>query len=207
MARFPDHPRDDRLVSAPAPSLGQAFFALLRHPFLALIEGFNWKTAAISAFFRAIMFFFSNLRAGQQLALRATLVEAVYAIVAMGLAGAITERIRNARPTWITGTIVWLVIPALLLPAQYLVHRHFGTPRLRTSMIASFCFAALGTGFNWFAMRRGALLVTGPSVGDPTVDAPSSNFAADLRALPRLILDFLTAAPRALLSPHPPTDP
>jgi hypothetical protein len=158
------------------------------------VEGFNWKTAAISACLRALMFFCANLRAGQQLALRATLVEACFAICAMGVFGAVTERIRNARPAWLTGLLVWLGIPATLLTVQYSVHRHFGTPELRASMIASFCFAALGTGFNWFAMRRGALLVGGPLAHDQ----PRS-FAADLRALPELVLAFVSAGPRALL--------
>jgi hypothetical protein len=167
----------------------------VRNPFLALIESFNWKVSAISACLRAIMFFCTNLRSGQQLALRATLVEAGYAICAMGVFGAITQRIRNARPAWLTGLIVWLGIPTVLLTTQFFVHRFFGTPQLRTSMIASFCFAALGTGFNWFAMRRGAFLVADPQTGTRS----RQSFAADLGALPRLILAFITAAPRALL--------
>jgi hypothetical protein len=155
-----------------------------------LVGRFNWKTAATSAMLRAILFFCTNLRAGGQLALRATLVEATYAVCAMGIFGAVTQRIRNARPVWLTGMIVWLAIPGVLLSAQYFVHRAFGTPELRASMIASFCFAALGTGFNWFAMRRGAM-ITG---------AQRSSFAADLRALPNLVLDFVTALPRALFA-------
>ena len=176
------------LSSRRGPELGAVLAAVLRQPFVTLVEAFNWKTAATSAILRAILFFFTNLRAGQQLALRATLVEAAYAICAMGVFGTITERIRNARPAWITGLTVWLAIPAILLSAQYVVHRSFGTPELRASLIGSFCFAALGTGFNWFAMRHGALIV----------GAERSTFAADLRALPNLVLAFVTALPRAL---------
>jgi Na+/melibiose symporter-like transporter len=172
---------------------------LFRKPFTSLLSRFNWKTAAISAMLRAIMFFFSNLRAGHNLALKATLVEATYAIFTMGIFGAATERIRNARPAWLTGLIVWLAIPATLLFVQYHVHRFFGTPCLRTSMIASFCFAALGTGFNWFAMRRGAFLVGDPMVGGPHAAGRNRSFAEDLRALPRLIWDFASAVPRAVL--------
>jgi hypothetical protein len=178
-----------------APTLAAALLDLLRHPFAGLVEGFNWKTAAISAILRAIMFFFTNLRSGQQLALRATLVEATYAICAMGVFGSITERIRNARPAWLTGLTVWLFLPCLMLTIQYNVHRFFATPQLRASMIASFCFLALGTGFNWFAMRRGAMLV-----GSPLVGPEGNSFAADLRALPALIWAFITAPARALLN-------
>ena len=62
----------------------------------------------------------------------------------------------HARPAWLTGLTVWFALPATLLTAQFFVHRAFGTPQLKASMIGSFCFAALGTGFNWFghAPRR-----------------------------------------------------
>jgi hypothetical protein len=113
----------------------------------------------------------------------------------MGVFGTITERIRNARPAWLTGLTVWLFLPCLMLTIQYNVHRFFGTPQLRASMIASFCFLALGTGFNWFAMRRGAMLV-----GKPGARSERRSFAADLRSLPALIWAFVTSPARALLS-------
>jgi hypothetical protein len=180
------------LAQPPAPGLLDALASVVRDPYGTLIAEFNWKTAATSAVLRAILFFCTNLRAGEQRALKATLVEAAYSICAMGVFGSITERIRNARPAWLTGLMVWLAIPAVMLCTQYSVHRAFGTPELRISMIASFCFAALGTGFNWFAMRRGTFLVAEPGA------APRS-FAADLRALPRLIVAFVAVGPQALL--------
>jgi hypothetical protein len=173
-----------------SPLLSTALGSLARHPLAALLEGFNWKTAIISAVLRATLFFFTNLRSGSQLALRATLVEAAYAICASGLLGAVTERIRGARPEWLTGLTVWVAMPVTLLTAQFFVHRFFGTPRLGASMVGSFCFAALGTGFNWFAMRRGAMMV----------GADRQSFTSDLRALPAIIWAFVTAIPRALAS-------
>lgn len=180
-------------------NLAEALLDLLRKPVTSLVAGFNWKTAAMSAMLRAIMFFFTNLRAGHILALKATLVEACYAVITMGIFGAATERIRHARPAWLTGLMVWLAIPSLLLTLQYNVHRFFGTPELRRSMIASFCFAALGTGFNWFAMRRGAFLVGDPMVGGPHSSERKRSFADDLRALPILLWDFVSAGPKALV--------
>ena len=154
----------------------------------AAAESFNWKTAAISAILRATMFFFMNLRAGSHLALRATCVEAGYAICASGVLGAVTQRIRDKRPQWLVGLTIWCLLPLCLLTAQYLVHHAFGTPELKASMIGSFCFAAMGTGFNWFAMRRGAL-VTGSG----------RSFFADLRRIPLLLGEFLWAGPKALM--------
>jgi hypothetical protein len=188
-----------RDVHGPHQNLAEALLALLRKPVTSLVGGFNWKTAAISALLRAILFFFMNLRAGHDLALKATLVEGAYAVFTMGVFGAATERIRHARPAWLTGLIVWLAIPTLQLVLQYHVHRFFGTPELRRSMIASFCFAALGTGFNWFAMRRGAFLVGDPMVGGPHGGGRRQTFVDDLRALPILLWDFVSAGPKALV--------
>lgn len=157
----------------------------------ALAASFNWKTAAISAMLRGLMFFFTNLRSGHNLALRATLVEACFAICASGVIGAITQRIRNARPAWLRGLAIWFLLPLTLLTVQFFVHSAFGTPQLKASMIGSFCFAAVGTGFNWFAMRRGALIVAS--------GADRRSFFADLRAIPALVGEFVMIPVRALL--------
>ncbi|GAC1414352.1 MAG: hypothetical protein NVSMB62_00120 [Acidobacteriaceae bacterium] len=160
------------------------------HPLKALIASFNWKTAAISAILRGLMFFFTNLRSGHILALRATQVEACFAICASGVFGAITQRIRDAQPAWVRGLAIWCLLPLTLLTVQFFVHRAFGTPQLKASMIVSFCFAAVGTGFNWFAMRRGALLV---ATGEGR-----RSFLEDLRAIPILVGEFVMAPVRGL---------
>ena len=158
-----------------------------------LAAGFNWKMAVWSAVLRGGMFFLTNLRAGHSAALRATAVEAVYALVSMGLLGAATERIKDLRPEWLTAVMVWAAMPVLTLMGEFEVHVWFGTPRMRTSMIASFVLAAVGSGFSWFAMRRGAFLV-----GEVGVEEPS--FMDDVRAVPLLVWEFVSAGPRALLA-------
>jgi hypothetical protein len=170
-------------------NLGSALGGIVRHPFAALISAWNWKSAAISALLRAAIFFATNRRAGSHIAVRAMLAEAVFAIAAAGLMGAVTQRLRATRPVWATALIVWLGLPTLMLAAQFAWHRALGTPHVRTGLIVSFCFAAISTGFNWFAMRRGVMLAG-------TRDA---SFAADIRALPRVMVDFLLVAPRALI--------
>lgn len=170
-------------------SLGEALGDILRHPYATLIAAWNWKAAAVSVLLRAGVFFATNLRSGQHSAVRAMLVEAAFATAAAGLMGAATQRLRAARPVWATAFIVWLGLPALMLVAQFIWHRALGTPHLRTGLIASFCFASLASGFNLFAMRRGAMLAgTG-----------AASLTSDARALPRIVLDFVLAVPRTLL--------
>ena len=162
--------------------------AILRHP-RSLLGTWNWKAAAVSAIIRALMFLFINLRSGHASAARAMLVEAVYATFAAGLLGSITQHLRHTVPRATTALIVWAGLPTLLLIVQYFVHHATGTPRLRTSLIASFVFAAFATGFNWFAMQRGTMLTGGEA----------SSTISDLRRLPIVLADFLLILPRAAL--------
>ena len=164
--------------------LTQALGDMLRHP-LHLLRAWNWKSALFSAILRGALFFATNLHAGRGRALKAMLVELVYATVAAGFVGAVTQRLRHAAPRARTAAVVWLLLPALMLLAQAAVHHAMGTPRLRASLVASFVFAAFATGFTWFAMSRG-VFVTGEG----------RSFARDLLLAPRLIVQFLTAAVR-----------
>jgi hypothetical protein len=167
-------------------TLGAALWEIVRHPAANLLTGWNWKAALISVCIRATVFFTTNLRAGHASAMRASLVEAGFAIVAAGVLAAITQRIRHAKPVWATGMAVWLGVPALLLTLQSTVHHLAGTPHMKTGLIASFLMAAFGSGFNWYAQRRG-VLITGPE-----------SAGGDWKLLPRLVLDFVLAGPKAL---------
>jgi len=149
----------------------------------------SWKSASISALLRAFTFFATNLRAGRFDAIRAGLVEAVFAIFAAGLMGAVSQRLRLAQPAWKTALVVWLAMPFTMLLAQFGVHHIAGTPHLGTGLIASFCFAAIASSFSWYAMRHGALLG-----GDA-----ETSLTHDARHLPRIILNYILVIPRALL--------
>jgi hypothetical protein len=168
--------------------LGIALADILRRPVTNLLGVWNWKAASISVLIRATVFFTTNLRSGRSSALRASLVEAAFAIFAAGLLAAVTQRVRHAQPVWATALFVWLGVPAMLLCIQTTVHTLGGTPHMRTGLIISFCMAAFGSGFNWYAQRRG-VLVTGPD-----------SAGGDLQALPGVLRDFLLAAPRALFT-------
>jgi len=168
--------------------LGAALGDILRRPATNLLAAWNWKTAVISVLIRATLFFTTNLRSGRGSALRASLVEAGFAIFAAGLLGAVTQRVRHAQPLWATALAVWLGMPVLLLSMQAAVHNAFGTPHMKAGLIVSFCMAAFGSGFNWYAQLRG-VLVSGPE-----------SAGGDLQALPGVLLDFLLAGPRALQS-------
>ncbi|MHB1020915.1 MAG: hypothetical protein ACYC46_08800 [Acidobacteriaceae bacterium] len=175
-----------------APQLGAVLGWIVRHPFQALVVRWNWKAGLLSAFLRALIFFFANLSAGGQKAFKAMLVEAVYASLASGVFGAITQKIRNARPEWLTGLMISIGLPGMLQFLQYWVHFWMGTPKLMTSMVASILFAAMSSLFNWYVMRHGTLLTGGEG----------RTLLHDVCDLPRLLLLFLAAGPRTVLQSY-----
>ena len=74
------------------PRLSKALLLMLRHPIRGVLFHWNWKAALLSAAIRSAIFFGVNLRAGRISAVKAMLVEAVYAAWASGLFGAVTQR-------------------------------------------------------------------------------------------------------------------
>jgi hypothetical protein len=169
--------------------LGRLLVLMARHPARELFALWSWKTAAISAFVRAAIFFFANRHGGGHHPLRAGATEAVFAIFASGLLGAVTQRLRFARPVWATALVVWLGMPLLMLAAQIAVHSAAGTKHLRAGVVSSFVFAAVASGFTWYAMAQGTLLA----------GREATSAASDAKAMPRVVLGFLLAGPQALV--------
>ena len=116
------------------------------------------------------------------------LVEALFAICASGLMGAISQQLRRAKPLWATAILVWAGLPGLMILAQIGIHHLARTPHLSGGLVASFCLAATASAFSWYAMRHGAML---GGVDETT-------FAHDVEVLPRISLSFLLALPRLL---------
>ena len=157
-------------------------------PLKNLVPPWSWKAAALAALLRAVAFYLSNSQSGRQRAVHAMIVEAVFAVFAAGLIGAISQRLRTSRPVWATAAVVSLALPALMLTAQLGVHRIARTPHLGAGVLATFCFASASSAFSWYAMRHGALLG----------GTDTTSLVHDIRSLPRITLSFATAIPRAL---------
>ena len=177
-----------RMPADRAVPLRHALLAMVYHPGSLLAE-WNWKAGAVSGILHGLIFFVVNLRAGSSAATKAMVVEAVYSILTAGLAGTVTQRLRHAVPQVATAMVVWIALSVALLLGRLCVHVAMGTPKLRGSLAASFVFAALASGFNWFAMSRGAF-ITGEG----------RSFARDLLLVPKLIWQFLAWPVRQVLA-------
>src|ERR1700742_3155508 len=112
-----------RSVPVSPKRLGATLLEMLQHPIQSIVPPWSWKAAAFTALFRAATFFVMNLQSGERVALQAMLVEASYAIVAAGLAGAVSQQLRNAEPLMPTLTVVLVALPAFFVGGQLLVHK------------------------------------------------------------------------------------
>jgi hypothetical protein len=141
----------------------------------------NWKSAALSMILRGPIFLIASMRRGWEVAAAALLTEAVFCAITAGFYGTLVQAVRNARPKWLTGILITFVMPAGFQGLEYGMHLLRGTPHLKAAEIASIITSALSALFNWYAMRRGALLVGGEG----------GNFGGDMKRMPWLIATFV----------------
>ena len=142
----------------------------------------NWKATILSTAVRAPIFLGVTLTHGWRRASLAALIEAAYRVLTSGYLGGLTQVLSRTEPLWRSAICVTVVLPGTELWADYLIHHASGTPNLRAGMIAAFAMTVLSSLFNFYSMRNGTLIV---GTGAKTL-------AGDLRALPQLILRFVT---------------
>jgi len=167
----------------------QAFLLLLREPVKYLLHRWNWKSALLSSILRAALFFATNLSAGLPAAVAAMKTELVFRGVTSGFYGALTEAFREAEPSWAAALTVMVLLPVANHSIELLIHWMRGTQKLLPSILASMILTAFSTLFNFYVMRRGALIV----------GHGRHSLGRDLRRLPRLAVDFVTWLPRYLI--------
>ena len=168
---------------------------LMRHPWHHVVRRWHWKNAVLSGLVRGSLFFAINFVDGQAMASRAALAEVLLRVPLVGWLAAVTQALHGAEPAWAATLVAIALLPALALVAEFVVHWIGGTPEFGPSMEASLALSTLATLFSLFAMRRGVMLV----------GAASRPLFDDLKQLPRLVLDFALALPRALAAVRKPT--
>jgi len=175
--------------ASPQVSLLAALFEILRSP-ARLLFLWNWKSALLSWFLRGPIFLVATVHRGWRSSAGAVLTESFFCLLTAGFYGAIVQTVRNAQPEWLTGVFLTLIMPAAFQVFEYWLHRFRGTPHLRSAEIASVAVSGLSALFNWYAMRRGTLLV----------GSEARSLGTDLRRLPGLLLGFLAILPRRIVA-------
>jgi hypothetical protein len=154
----------------------------VRDPVKHLLHRWNWKSAVLSSLLRASLFFATNLTAGLPAAIAAMKTELVFRGITSGFYGALTEAFREAEPPWAAALTVMLLLPVANHSVEFVVHWMRGTQKLLPSILASIVLTAFSTLFNFYVMRRGALIV----------GYGRHSLGKDLLRLPRLAWDFVT---------------
>ena len=173
-------------ASGPCVSVRAALLRLIHQPRIYLLERWNWKSAVMSSGLRAVLFFCVNLTAGFPAARAAFLTELMFRGITSGFYGALTEAFRDVEPPWAAAVTVMVLLPIANHSIEFGVHWMRGTQKLGASILASMIFTAFSSLFNWYAMRRGALIV----------GSGRSSLLADLARMPRLVLEFLSFVPK-----------
>jgi hypothetical protein len=173
----------------PPKNLLKALKEMALRPIKTIVPPWSWKAAIFGSLLRSATFFTANLRSGPKQAIQAMIVEAFFAMIALGLIGAISQQLREAEPLWATIGVVWLGMPVIIVLAQFGLHRAVRTPHLTGGLVVSFCYTAISPAFSWYAMRRGAMLG----------GSDETTVVHDLQTLPGIAVDFAMAVPRAVL--------
>ena len=150
------------------------------HPFLIFVRGWHWKAAALSAFLRALVFYFTNRSAGARAAWTALGVEFAYRIATSGFFGSLIQVLSRVEPRRVSAIAVLLVIPVSNQGLDAFVHWWQGTPKLGRSLLIASLITVWATLFNWYAMRQGTFVVGHGERG----------FGEDMRSLPKLLWHF-----------------
>lgn len=140
----------------------------------------------LSLVLRGPIFLVATVHRGWKSALAALFTESIFCVLTAGFYGAIVQTLRNAEPEWLTVIFLTVIMPGLFQGLEYWLHWLRGTPHLRVAEFTSVAVSAIAALFNWYAMRRGALLV----------GTEGRAFGADLRRLPGLALALLGVLPR-----------
>ena len=134
----------------------------------------NWKAALLSAFFRGIVSLVAAIPAGPAV-LRGIWIVLTFRVIMGGFWGSLAQALRAARPAWLAGVCVAVLLPACVHSLEFAILRAGHATHIRTGMMISIVFTAASLLLNWALMRRG-LLITGEG---------AQPLLTDLRRLPR----------------------
>ena len=141
----------------------------------------NWKSSLWSGSYRAGAFLIAGWKSGLAVAMRGASVEFLLFLLISGFTGAATQRFRNAQPPWRARLIILCMIPACLHLAEWTTHTLAATRNRGRGVLISISMTVLATSFNWYAMRRGALLA----------GHEGGSLLSDLKRMPAIVLGFV----------------
>ncbi len=164
-------------MSQPA---GKVFPSGLASVLLQPIRYWNWKSAAVAAVVRGVVFVLALL-AGRHGGSSGALVEFVYVFATAGLYAAIQQGLLGVSPRWLGRIGIVVVVPVAALAIDCAAHLAAHAPAPGSVTLSVLVFSLLSASFHLHVMENGAMLV----------GERARSFGADLRAVPRLLASFV----------------
>ena len=158
--------------------------SVTRQTSIRVFRFWNWKAAFLSAILRGALYLALTITHGWKQAAFAVLIEAIFRAITIGFYGALLQAIRNLQPAWLSALSVTLVLPVVSQWLDYLIQSFWHTPNLILGTWISLVVSAVSVLFDWYTMRRGALLV----------GQEATSFRSDLQQLPAIYLGLVAAA-------------
>jgi len=164
-------------------SIGSAMMRVVGQPWTVLVVQWNWKAALLSAGIRGLLFCVVVVPRGAG-ALRGAWIEIAFRIALGGCWGSIMQELRRARPAWLAGLLIAIVLPLWAHALEFALLKLGGATHIKSGMVVSVLFSAASLVANFSLMRRG-LMVTGEG---------AASLASDFRQLPAALGDWALAA-------------
>ena len=170
-------------MTAPAPvlepeSIGDAAYRVIANPWKTFVLDWNWKAAVLSAAFRAMFFSIATFRGPG--AMRGIWIELLFRLAIGGFWGSLLQAFRRARPAWLAGVSVAIILPGAAHTLEFLALKAGHATHITAGMIVSIGVSVVSLLFNWLLMRNG-LMVTG---------AGAFRLRDDFRRLPSVLYSF-----------------
>jgi phosphatidylinositol alpha 1,6-mannosyltransferase len=156
--------RFTRAMTAPAPALdgetvASAAYRVVTHPWQTFVRDWNWKAALLSALFRGLLFAGATLRGPG--AMRGVWIGLLFRLAVGGFFGSLLQAFRAARPAWLAGLCIALLLPGAAHSLEFLALTAGRATHIKTGMIVSIAVSAVSLLFNWLLMRHGLLVTDG----------------------------------------------
>jgi hypothetical protein len=150
--------------------VGAAAAYVLAHPWQIFITDWNWKAALFSAIFRVAVWpttKAAGIRLTSPGALKGLLIEIAYRLAIGGFWGSLLQAFAGARPAWLGGLSMVVLLPGCAHGLEYLVLRMSGASHPGAITFVSIVFSVASLFVNWGLMRNGILLTgrRGSSLG------------------------------------------
>ncbi len=165
---------------------------LVHNPLDAVLWRWNWKAGLLSALLRSPIFLAAYLwkKEALWLAIGATLLQFVFRMVYGGVNGALIQAYTKVEPAWQAVLTVPIVLAIFSHIFEFVLQTGYdyvmGTSSKGKAIIASVIVSAISALFNFFAMRRGALLVK---------DEKQQSLMKDLKKFPLITAQFILFVP------------